>query len=147
MELMQYNPSVDLHAAITLQLEFLGAGQAVTTVTISPFPLLRLSSGVTLQLLMMVSVALPFQSLHRGAWVDQTKPSADWARARCKQSRLPLGIATLPQVHWMWSGELCCCDRKEEDRVLERKAWEDLQKCTAGVGLQNLAQYVGLLLS
>uniref|UniRef100_A0A669QU75 Polycystin 1, transient receptor potential channel interacting n=1 Tax=Phasianus colchicus TaxID=9054 RepID=A0A669QU75_PHACC len=54
VELMQYNPSVDLHAAITLQLEFLGAGQAVTTVTISPFPLLRLSSGVTLQLLMMV---------------------------------------------------------------------------------------------
>lgn len=56
MELMQYNPSVDLHAAITLQLEFLGAGQAVTALTISPFPLLRLSGGVTLQLLMMVSV-------------------------------------------------------------------------------------------
>uniref|UniRef100_A0A8C2TGT6 Polycystin 1, transient receptor potential channel interacting n=1 Tax=Coturnix japonica TaxID=93934 RepID=A0A8C2TGT6_COTJA len=80
VELMQYNPSVDLHAAITLQLEFLGAGQAVTTVTISPFPLLRLSSGVTLQLLMMVSVALPFWSLHRGTRVDQTKPPADWAR-------------------------------------------------------------------
>ncbi|XP_067162069.1 polycystin-1 [Apteryx mantelli] len=54
VELMQYNPSVDLHAAITLRLEFLGAGQAVTAVTISPFPLLRLSGGVTLQLLMMV---------------------------------------------------------------------------------------------
>ncbi|PKU34319.1 polycystihypothetical protein [Limosa lapponica baueri] len=54
VELMQYNPSVDLHAAITLQLEFLGAGQAIATVTISPFPLLRLSGGVTLQLLMMV---------------------------------------------------------------------------------------------
>ncbi|NXG34557.1 PKD1 protein, partial [Dromaius novaehollandiae] len=54
VELMQYNPSVDLHAAITLQLEFLGAGQAVTAVTVSPFPLLRLSGGVTLQLLMMV---------------------------------------------------------------------------------------------
>uniref|UniRef100_A0A663F4F5 Polycystin 1, transient receptor potential channel interacting n=1 Tax=Aquila chrysaetos chrysaetos TaxID=223781 RepID=A0A663F4F5_AQUCH len=58
VELMQYNPSVDLHAAITLQLEFVGAGQAVATVTISPFPLLRLSGGVTLQLLMMVSVFL-----------------------------------------------------------------------------------------
>ncbi|XP_047921942.2 polycystin-1 [Anser cygnoides] len=54
VELMQYNPSVDLHAAITLQLEFLGAGQAVAALTISPFPLLRLSGGVTLQLLMMV---------------------------------------------------------------------------------------------
>lgn len=58
VELMQYNPSVDLHAAITLQLEFLGAGQAVTALSISPFPLLRLSRGVTLQLLMMVSVVL-----------------------------------------------------------------------------------------
>uniref|UniRef100_A0A8C0AU83 Polycystin 1, transient receptor potential channel interacting n=1 Tax=Buteo japonicus TaxID=224669 RepID=A0A8C0AU83_9AVES len=54
VELMQYNPSVDLHAAITLQLEFLGAGQAIAAITISPFPLLRLSGGVTLQLLMMV---------------------------------------------------------------------------------------------
>ncbi|NWU96861.1 PKD1 protein, partial [Upupa epops] len=54
VELVQYNPSVDLHAAITLQLEFLGAGQAVAAVTISPFPLLRLREGVTLQLLMMV---------------------------------------------------------------------------------------------
>ncbi|NXI59886.1 PKD1 protein, partial [Chloroceryle aenea] len=54
VELMQYNPSVDLHVAITLQLEFLGAGQALAAVTISPFPLLRLSGGVTLQLLMMV---------------------------------------------------------------------------------------------
>uniref|UniRef100_A0A8C0HGY8 Polycystin 1, transient receptor potential channel interacting n=1 Tax=Buteo japonicus TaxID=224669 RepID=A0A8C0HGY8_9AVES len=58
VELMQYNPSVDLHAAITLQLEFLGAGQAIAAITISPFPLLRLSGGVTLQLLMMVSVFL-----------------------------------------------------------------------------------------
>ncbi|XP_054247311.1 polycystin-1 [Indicator indicator] len=54
VELMQYNPSVDLHVAITLQLEFLGAGQAMAAVTINPFPLLRLSKGVTLQLLMMV---------------------------------------------------------------------------------------------
>lgn len=74
VELMQYNPSVDLHAAITLQLEFLGAGQAIATVTISPFPLLRLSGGVTLQLLMMVSVLLPFsvpfpsRSLHGQLW-------------------------------------------------------------------------------
>lgn len=74
MELMQYNPSVDLHAVITLQLEFLGAGQAIAAVTISPFPLLRLSGGVTLQLLMMVSLLLPLctplpsRSLHRGLW-------------------------------------------------------------------------------
>lgn len=59
VELVQYNPSVDLHAAITLQLELLGTGQAITAVTVSPFPLLRLSAGVTLQLLMMVSAVLP----------------------------------------------------------------------------------------
>ncbi|NXF72193.1 PKD1 protein, partial [Sclerurus mexicanus] len=54
VELLQYNPSVDLHVAITLRLEFLGSGQAIAALTISPFPLLRLSGGVTLQLLMMV---------------------------------------------------------------------------------------------
>ncbi|XP_058705740.1 polycystin-1 isoform X2 [Poecile atricapillus] len=58
VELLQYNPSVDLHVAITLRLEFPGAGQAVAAVTISPFPLLRLSAGVTLQLLMMVFLML-----------------------------------------------------------------------------------------
>lgn len=58
VELAQYNPSVDLHVAITLWLEFLGAGRAIATVTVSPFRLLRLSGGVTLQLLMMVSVLL-----------------------------------------------------------------------------------------
>ncbi|NWU79791.1 PKD1 protein, partial [Onychorhynchus coronatus] len=54
VELLQYNPSVDLHVAITLRLEFPGSGQAIAALTISPFPLLRLSRGVTLQLLMMV---------------------------------------------------------------------------------------------
>uniref|UniRef100_A0A8C5UCL9 Polycystin 1, transient receptor potential channel interacting n=1 Tax=Malurus cyaneus samueli TaxID=2593467 RepID=A0A8C5UCL9_9PASS len=58
VELLQYNPSVDLHVAITLRLEFPGAGQAMAAVTISPFPLLRLSGGVTLQLLMMVFLML-----------------------------------------------------------------------------------------
>ncbi|XP_064529477.1 polycystin-1 isoform X2 [Pseudopipra pipra] len=54
VELLQYNPSVDLHVAITLRLEFPGSSQAIAALTISPFPLLRLSGGVTLQLLMMV---------------------------------------------------------------------------------------------
>ncbi|NXC32026.1 PKD1 protein, partial [Campylorhamphus procurvoides] len=54
VELLQYNPSVDLHVTITLRLELLGSGQAITALTINPFPLLRLSGGVTLQLLMMV---------------------------------------------------------------------------------------------
>ncbi|KAF4792010.1 Polycystin-1 [Turdus rufiventris] len=58
VELLQYNPSVDLHVAVTLRLEFPGAGQAMAAVTISPFPLLRLSGGVTLQLLMMVFLML-----------------------------------------------------------------------------------------
>lgn len=63
VELLQYNPSVDLHVAVTLRLEFPGAGQAIAAVTISPFPLLRLSGGVTLQLLMMVSVGPPLHPL------------------------------------------------------------------------------------
>ncbi|XP_067390392.1 polycystin-1 isoform X2 [Emydura macquarii macquarii] len=54
VELTQYNPSVDLHAAITLRLEFPLAGRAVAAVAVGPFPLLRLRGGVTLQLLMMV---------------------------------------------------------------------------------------------
>ncbi|NXP60074.1 PKD1 protein, partial [Chloropsis cyanopogon] len=58
VELLQYNPSVDLHVAVTLRLEFPGAGQAIAAITISPFSLLRLSGGVTLQLLMMVFLML-----------------------------------------------------------------------------------------
>ncbi|NWW74591.1 PKD1 protein, partial [Climacteris rufus] len=58
VELLQYNPSVDLHVAVTLRLELPGAGRALAAVTISPFPLLRLSGGVTLQLLMMVFLML-----------------------------------------------------------------------------------------
>ncbi|XP_059572446.1 polycystin-1 isoform X2 [Alligator mississippiensis] len=54
VELTQYNPGVDLHVAITLRLEFPVAGHAVTAVNIQPFPLRRLSGGVTLQLVMMV---------------------------------------------------------------------------------------------
>lgn len=57
MELTQYNPSVDLHAAVTLRLEFPMAGRAVAAIAVGPFPLLRLSGGVTLQLVMMVSSA------------------------------------------------------------------------------------------
>ncbi|XP_019368289.1 PREDICTED: LOW QUALITY PROTEIN: polycystin-1 [Gavialis gangeticus] len=54
VELTQYNPGVDLHAAITLRLEFPVAGHTVAAVSIQPFPLRRLSGGVTLQLVMMV---------------------------------------------------------------------------------------------
>lgn len=68
VELLQYNPSVDLHVAVTLRLEFPGAGQAIAAVTISPFPLLRLSTGVTLQLLMMVSVGSPCTLCPLHAW-------------------------------------------------------------------------------
>ncbi|XP_039346814.1 polycystin-1 isoform X1 [Mauremys reevesii] len=54
VELTQYNPSVDLHAAVTLRLEFPTAGRAVAAIAVGSFPLLRLSGGVTLQLVMMV---------------------------------------------------------------------------------------------
>ncbi|XP_053131913.1 polycystin-1 isoform X2 [Hemicordylus capensis] len=54
VELAQYNPALGLHAVITLRLEFPAARQALPAVAITPFPLLPLSRGVTLQLLMMV---------------------------------------------------------------------------------------------
>lgn len=123
VELMQYNPSVDLHVAITLQLEFLGAGQAMAAVTISPFPLLRLSEGVTLQLLMMVSL-LPLlcsssflvtaqRTLgsqkgsvgHCGLLPEATCPQRPaWARVQCEQSLLTLAASTVPGMLWTWSG-------------------------------------------
>uniref|UniRef100_A0A4X2KWQ0 Polycystin 1, transient receptor potential channel interacting n=1 Tax=Vombatus ursinus TaxID=29139 RepID=A0A4X2KWQ0_VOMUR len=55
VELTQYSPAVGLHAAVTLRLEFPVSGRALTAISVRPFPLQRLSAGVTLQLLMMVS--------------------------------------------------------------------------------------------
>lgn len=63
MELTQYSPAVGLHAAVTLRLEFPVSGRALTAISVRPFPLQRLSAGVTLQLLMMVS---PY---HAPLWV------------------------------------------------------------------------------
>uniref|UniRef100_A0A8D0H915 Polycystin 1, transient receptor potential channel interacting n=1 Tax=Sphenodon punctatus TaxID=8508 RepID=A0A8D0H915_SPHPU len=60
VELTQYNPGVDLHVAITLRLEFPVAGRALAAVTVGPFPLLRLSGGVALQLVMMVFLMMFF---------------------------------------------------------------------------------------
>ncbi|XP_029433205.1 polycystin-1 isoform X2 [Rhinatrema bivittatum] len=54
VELTQYNPGVDLHAVVTLLLELPLAGRALPSVTVWPFPLLKLSGGVHLLLLMMV---------------------------------------------------------------------------------------------
>ncbi|XP_074053328.1 polycystin-1 isoform X2 [Macrotis lagotis] len=58
VELTQYSPAVGLHAAVTLRLEFPVSGRALTAVSVRPFPLQRLSAGVTLQLLMMVFLML-----------------------------------------------------------------------------------------
>nr|XP_033818727.1 polycystin-1 isoform X2 [Geotrypetes seraphini] len=54
VELAQYNPGVDLFAVVTLLLELPLAGRALPSVTIWPFPLLKLSGGIHLLLLMMV---------------------------------------------------------------------------------------------
>ncbi|XP_036595473.1 polycystin-1 [Trichosurus vulpecula] len=58
VELTQYSPAVGLHAAVTLRLEFPVSGRALTAISVRPFPLQRLSAGITLQLLMMVFLML-----------------------------------------------------------------------------------------
>lgn len=61
VELTRYSPAVGLHAAVTLRLEFPAAGHAVTAVSVRPFPLQRLSTGLSLPLLTSVGArpALP----------------------------------------------------------------------------------------
>ncbi|XP_072838441.2 polycystin-1 [Pogona vitticeps] len=54
IELTQYSPSAGLHAVITLRLEFPAGGPTLPAVAVTTLPLLPLSQGVTLQLLMMV---------------------------------------------------------------------------------------------
>ncbi|KAH0631741.1 hypothetical protein JD844_019498 [Phrynosoma platyrhinos] len=54
VELTQYNPGLGLHAVVSLRLEFPIAGHTLTAAAITSLPLLPLSRGVTLQLLMMV---------------------------------------------------------------------------------------------
>ncbi|XP_042293955.1 polycystin-1 [Sceloporus undulatus] len=54
MELTQYNPGLGLHAVVTLRLEFPIARHALPALAVTSLPLLPLSKGVTLQLLMMV---------------------------------------------------------------------------------------------
>ncbi|XP_063170897.1 polycystin-1 [Candoia aspera] len=54
LEMTQYHPALDLHAAITLLLEFPVAKHAVPAVAVTPFPLHPLGRRVTPQLLMMV---------------------------------------------------------------------------------------------
>lgn len=54
VELTRYSPAVGLHAAVTLRLEFPAAGHAVTAVSVRPFPLQRLSAGLSLPLLTSV---------------------------------------------------------------------------------------------
>ncbi|XP_038618623.1 LOW QUALITY PROTEIN: polycystin-1 [Tachyglossus aculeatus] len=58
VELTRYSPGVDLHAAVTLRLEFPVAGGAVAAVSVLPFPLEQLGGGVTLQLLTMMFLML-----------------------------------------------------------------------------------------
>lgn len=59
VELTRYSPAVELHAAITLRLEFPASGRAVTALSVSPFALRRLSSGLSLPLLTSVSLPGP----------------------------------------------------------------------------------------
>ncbi|KAM9583754.1 polycystin-1 isoform 1-T1 [Trichechus inunguis] len=71
VELMRYSPAVGLHAAVTLRLEFPGAGQAVASLSVRPFTLQRLSTGLSLQLLTSVSLllfALYFLAAEARAW-------------------------------------------------------------------------------
>ncbi|KAM4632478.1 polycystin-1 [Discoglossus pictus] len=54
VEFSLYSPGVDLYASVTLLLEFPLAGRAVPSTEIRAFPLLRLSGGTHLLLIMMV---------------------------------------------------------------------------------------------
>ncbi|KAG8438692.1 hypothetical protein GDO86_005036 [Hymenochirus boettgeri] len=54
VEFSLYSPGVDMYASVTLLLEFPLAGRALPSVEIRAFPLLRLTSGAHLLLVMMV---------------------------------------------------------------------------------------------
>ncbi|KAE8579014.1 hypothetical protein XENTR_v10023872 [Xenopus tropicalis] len=54
VEFSLYSPGVELYASVTLLLEFPLAGRALPSVNIRAFPLLRLTSGTHLLLVMMV---------------------------------------------------------------------------------------------
>ncbi|XP_039102521.1 polycystin-1 isoform X2 [Hyaena hyaena] len=87
VELTRYSPAVGLHAAVTLRLEFPVAGQAVTAVSVRPFALRRLSSGLSLPLLTSVSLllfALYFSVAEVRVWHREGRTraaqSGAWAR-------------------------------------------------------------------
>ncbi|XP_048188432.1 polycystin-1 isoform X2 [Perognathus longimembris pacificus] len=87
VELTRYSPAVGLHAAITLRLEFPTAGHALATLSVRPFALRRLSSGLSLLLLTSVCLllfALYFLAAEARAWRREgctrvTQPGA-WVR-------------------------------------------------------------------
>ncbi|XP_042554282.1 polycystin-1 isoform X1 [Dipodomys spectabilis] len=87
VELTGYSPAVGLHAAVTLGLEFPAAGRALATLSIRPFALPRVSSGLSLPLLTSVSLllfALYFLAAEARAWRREglarvTRPGA-WVR-------------------------------------------------------------------
>ncbi|XP_037013155.2 polycystin-1 isoform X2 [Artibeus jamaicensis] len=87
VELTRYSPAVGLHAAVTLRLEFLSAGHAVAALSVRPFSLQRLSTGLSLPLLTTVSLllfAVYFSVAEARAWrregcVRTARPGA-WAR-------------------------------------------------------------------
>ncbi|XP_047694072.1 polycystin-1 isoform X1 [Prionailurus viverrinus] len=87
VELTRYSPAVGLHAAVTLRLEFPVAGHAVTAVSVRPFALRRLSSGLSLPLLTSVSLllfALYFSVAEARVWRREGRTraaqSGAWAR-------------------------------------------------------------------
>ncbi|XP_044768074.1 polycystin-1-like [Neomonachus schauinslandi] len=87
VELTRYSPAVGLHAAVTLRLEFPAAGHAVTALSVRPFPLQRLSAGLSLPLLTSVSLLLfalyfsvaEVRVWHREGRTRAVQPGA-WAR-------------------------------------------------------------------
>ncbi|XP_055991185.1 polycystin-1 [Sorex fumeus] len=81
VELTRYSPAVGLHAAVTLRLEFPAAGRALTALSIRPFALRRLSSGLSLPLLTSVVLllfALYFSVAEARAWRREGRTR--WAR-------------------------------------------------------------------
>nr|XP_045017588.1 polycystin-1 isoform X2 [Jaculus jaculus] len=97
VELTRYSPAVGLHAAVTLRLEFPAAGHALAALSIRPFTLRRLSTGLSLQLLTsacLLLFALYFTVAEVRAWRREGCVCTAWRGAWAQWLLVVLMAAT-----------------------------------------------------